>query len=113
MYPNKKMYLNKIMNYNRWTVALAAAGLVTLPSLSRAEDQTNSMAMAAMPMAMSVQTALSSTTLSGYVDTSMIWEPSTSSANIPGRAFDGPGSKQDGFNLDVVSLTISKPPDET
>jgi hypothetical protein len=113
MYPNKKMYLNKIMNYNRWTVALAAAGLVTLPSLSRAEDQTNSMAMAAMPMAMSVQTALSSTTLSGYVDTSMIWEPGTSSANIPGRAFDGPGSKQDGFNLDVVSLTISKPPDET
>ena len=57
-------------------------------------------------------TALSATTLSGYVNTSMIWRPGTSSAGIPGRAFDGPAGKQDGFNLDVVSLTLAKPVSE-
>ena len=55
-----------------------------------------------------VMTALSSTTLSGYVSTSAIWKPGTGNANLPGRAFDNAG-KLDGFNLDVVSLTFSKP----
>ena len=86
------------MNCNRWTIALAAAGLVTAPSLSQAEEKPSM-----------VETALSSTTLSGYVSTSAIWEPGTSTAGIPGRAFDGPSAKQDGFNLDVVSLMLSKP----
>jgi hypothetical protein len=82
-------------------MAMAAAGLVTLPPVLRAEEQPSS-----------VLTALSATTLSGYVSTSAIWEPGTSSASIPGRAFDGPASKQDGFNLDVVSLTLAKPVSE-
>src|SRR5229473_1408957 len=90
------------MKYNRRTLALAAAGLVTIPSLLQAEEKPSS-----------VLTALSATTLSGYVNTSAIWEPGTSTANIPGRAFDGPSGKQDGFNLDVVSLMLSKPLDET
>jgi len=90
------------MKYNRRTLALAAAGLVTLPSLLQAEEKPSS-----------VLTALSATTLSGYVNTSAIWEPGTSTASIPGRAFDGPSGKQDGFNLDVVSLMLSKPLDET
>src|SRR6266571_2368742 len=90
------------MKYNRRTLALATAGLVTIPSVLQAEEKPSS-----------VLTALSSTTLSGYVSTSAIWEPGTSTANIPGRAFDGPSGKQDGFNVDVVSLTLSKPLDET
>src|SRR3989441_7016438 len=90
------------MKYNRRTLALAAAGLVTLPSLLQAEEKPSS-----------VITALSATTLSGYVSTSAIWEPGTSTANIPGRAFDGPSAKQDGFNVDVVSLMLAKALDET
>ena len=89
------------MKYNKWTVALATVGLINLSSAVQAEESNNSM-----------MTALSSTTLSGYVNTSAIWRPGTSSSSIPGRAFDGPASKQDGFNLDVVSLTISKPVSE-
>src|SRR5712692_12096085 len=90
------------MKYNRRTLALAAAGLVTLPSLLQAEEKPSS-----------VLTALSATTLSGYVNTSAIWEPGTSTASIPGRAFDGPSGKQDGFNVDVVSLMLAKALDET
>ena len=84
-------------------LALAGAGLLTLPTVTQAEEKPSS-----------VMTALASTTLSGYVDTSMSWRPGTSSRNaaIPGRAFDGPAAKQDGFNLDVVSLTLSKPVSE-
>src|SRR6266436_1437830 len=89
------------MKCNPWTLALLGAGLVSLPSVVRAEEKPNE-----------VLTSLAATTLSGYVDTSAIWRPGTSSAGIPGRAFDGPASKQDGFNLDVVSLTLSKPVSE-
>jgi hypothetical protein len=91
----------KTMHYNRRTSALLAVGVISLAAITHAEEKT-----------MALQTALSSTTLSGYVNTSAIWRPGTSSAGIPGRAFDGPASKQDGFNLDVVSLTIAKPVSE-
>src|SRR2546428_13020655 len=86
------------MKYNRRTLALAAAGLVTLPSLLQADEKPSS-----------VLTALSATTLSGYVSTSAIWEPGTSSASIPGRASNGPSEKQVAFNADVVSPMLSKP----
>jgi len=92
------------MKHNPWTLALIGAGLVSLPAVARGEEK-----------ASSVMTALSATTLSGYVSTSAIWEPGTAKAGvlgIPGRAFDGPQSKQDGFNLDVVSITLSKPVSE-
>ncbi|HEV2395014.1 MAG TPA: outer membrane beta-barrel protein [Verrucomicrobiae bacterium] len=86
------------MKRNGWTLGLLAAGVVSLPTVIHAEEKPTS-----------VLTALGATTLSGYVNTSMIWDPGTSTASIPGRAFDGPASKQDGFNLDVVSLTLAKP----
>src|SRR6266446_5093606 len=92
------------MKCNPWTMALVGAGLVSLPAVIQAEEKPSD-----------VLTALSSTTLSGYVNTSAIWQPGTTKAGvagIPGRAFDGPQSKQDGFNLDVVSLTLSKPVSE-
>jgi hypothetical protein len=56
-------------------------------------------------------TALSSTTISGYVDTSAHWTLGTGNANPPGYAYNTP-SKQDGFNLNVVDVTIEKPLDE-
>lgn len=87
------------MKFNQWTLALAAGGVVSLAPTVRADEK---------PMSQ-VLTAVSSTTLSGYVSTSIIWKPGTSNAGIPGRAFDAPASKHDGFNLDVVSLTLAKP----
>src|SRR6266446_4450431 len=89
------------MKCNPWTLALIGAGLVTLPAVSQAEEKPSS-----------VLTALSATTLSGYVGTSASWRPGTGTGAIPGRAWDGPASKQDGFNLDVVSLTLAKPVSE-
>lgn len=89
------------MKFNKWTLGLAALGAVSLASVAQAEEQMNA-----------VQTALSSTTISGYVDTSMQWNPGTGNENLPGYAFGGSG-KADGFNLNVVQLTISKALDET
>ena len=80
------------MKFNQWTVALAALGVVSLASAVKAEEQVNS-----------VLTAVSSTTLSGYVDTSAQWNFGTGDANLPPYKFGG-ASKADGFNLDVVQL---------
>src|SRR5439155_25089702 len=90
----------KTMHYNRRTSALLAAGVISLAAVAHAEEK----------ITPALQTALTSTTISGYVNTSAIWRPGTSpGAGIPARAFDGAAAKQDGINLDVVSLTISKP----
>ena len=87
------------MRIHKWTVGLAAAGMVTLPSIVRAEEQLNP-----------VMTALSSTAISGYVSTSAQWNPGTGNANPPREVFNQ--GKQDGFNLDVVKLSIERPPQE-
>src|SRR5688572_11013611 len=89
------------MKFNKWTLALAAGGVLSLGSIAQAEEAAQNQVM----------TALSSTTLSGYVSTSAIWKLGTGNANLPGRSYDGP-SKQDNFNLDVVKLTLEKPLDE-
>src|SRR2546423_15591532 len=87
------------MKVDKWTLGLAAVGLVSLPSIMQAEEKASTM-----------MTALSSTTISGYVSTSMEWNPGTGNAYVPGFAFNK--GKQDGFNLDVVKLTIERPLDE-
>src|SRR6266581_8764890 len=84
------------MKLNPWTVALVGAGIVSLPSTGKAEEK----------MSM-LQTALSATTLSGYVDTSAHWNPGTGNANPAPYAFNA--GKQDGFNLNSVVLQIQKP----
>jgi hypothetical protein len=53
-------------------------------------------------------TSLSATTISGYVDTSAIWNPGTGNANPAPFAFNVP-SRRDGFNLDSVAVNIEKP----
>ena len=88
------------MKMNKWTFGLAAVGLVSLPSWMQAEEKPNNLL-----------TSLSSTTISGYVNTSMHWDLGTGNANNPAYAFGGAG-KSDGFNLDVVKLSIEKPLDE-
>lgn len=92
------------MKFNKWTLGLAAVGIVSLNSAAIADDQ------AAAPS--TVLTALSSTTLSGYVDTSMQWNLGTGNANSP-NYFTGGASKADGFNLNVVDVALDKPLDES
>jgi Putative beta-barrel porin-2, OmpL-like. bbp2 len=85
------------MKFNKWTVALAAIGVVNLIPAARADEK----------MAQ-VQTALSNTTLSGYVDTAAIWNlGSQGGVNVP------PGVKTDGFYLNAVDLALDKPEDES
>jgi hypothetical protein len=116
------------MKFNKWTVGLAAIGVVSLASAARADETKLSQ----------VQTALSNTTLSGYVDTSIEWNPSGGASvapvafqSTPGTPaipanFIAPGvpatpiassgvarsSKANGFNLNVVDLALDKPEDE-
>jgi len=91
------------MKYNAWTLALIGAGVVSLPAMARADERTNA-----------VLTALSTTTISGYVDTSAHWNPGTGNQNLPIYSPNGQpgGAKADGFNLDLVALTLSKPTGE-
>jgi len=90
------------MKFNQWTLALASVGIVSLGSLARAEEQHT------------VMTALSSTTISGYVDTSASWWTGKQSevggvfGALPGRTFDN-SNKQDGFFLNAVKLVLEKP----
>ena len=72
------------MKYNNWTIALAAGALMSLAPVAVAEEKVNS-----------VVTALSATTLSGYVDTSAQWNFGTGNAHLPDYKFGG-ASKADG-----------------
>ena len=90
------------MKFNKWTVALAAVGVVSLASAARADEHLSQ-----------VQTALSNTTISGYVDVSAQW-------NL-GKQNGGPVApspyyynyKADGFNLNAVNIALDKPLDES
>lgn len=86
---------------NPRTCALLSAGVIRLTDAVRAEEKVSPVAG-----------ALSSTTISGYVDTSAQWNFGTGNANAPGYTFGSP-SKADGFNLNVVQLSVAKPLDES
>jgi hypothetical protein len=86
------------MKINKWTVGLAAVGLVSLASVAQAEEKTTP-----------ILTALSSTSISGYVDVSMQWNPGTGTV---GPAFKYAGGKRDGFNVDSILVTLEKPLEE-
>ncbi|HXI53701.1 MAG TPA: outer membrane beta-barrel protein, partial [Candidatus Saccharimonadales bacterium] len=88
------------MKVNKWTLGLATLGLVSLPGTGLAEEKMNQM-----------WTALSSTTISGYVNTSIHWNTGTGNGHTPAFSYNG-SSKQDGFNLNAVKLAIEKPLDE-
>lgn len=94
------------MKVNKWTVGLAAAGLVTLAPAVLAQSTTTP-----APTQVPMLTTLSATTISGYVDTSAVWNPGTGNANPAPYAFNA--GKQDGFNLDAVDVKISKAQEET
>ena len=87
------------MKFNKWTVALAATGVVSLASAVQADESHP------------VNTALSSTTLSGYVDTSAIWNLG-SGTTVANRFANTASDRQDGFNVNTIKLQLEKPIDE-
>jgi len=90
------------MKFNKWTLGLAAVGAVSLTSVAQAEEKMSIL-----------QTAMTSTTISGYVDTSLQINPGPGNPGLtPGYSFGGPGKAND-FNLNVVQLSIAKPLDES
>ncbi len=92
------------MKINKWTLGLAAAGVVSLGSVAQAEEASEHL-----------MTAVSGTQISGYVSTTASWMAGTGSrvfGGLPGRSFHDGIAKQDGFNLDVIDLTVSKSLDE-
>jgi hypothetical protein len=89
------------MKVNQWTLGLAALGLISAPSAGRADEQMNH-----------VWTAVSSTTISGYVNTSMHWNTGTGNGIVPAYVYNT-SSKQDGFNLNVAAVTIEKAMDDS
>jgi len=86
------------MKFNKWTVALAATGVVSLASAVQADESHP------------VNTALSSTTLSGYVDTSAIWNFGTGHT-VANRFANTAADRQDGFNVNTINLLLEKPID--
>jgi hypothetical protein len=97
------------MKFNKWTLGLAAVGVVSLASAARADEKMSQ-----------VQTALSNTTLSGYVDTSAMWNTGTQAGATTGTPVGGqlppytPGlTHGDGFNLNSVDIALDKPLDAT
>ena len=91
------------MKYNQWTLALASAGVVSLNAIANADEH----------MANNLLNHVSKTTISGYVDTSAIWAIGEGgNANFPGRTNDGT-DYVDGFNLNVVELSLASPLDES
>lgn len=87
------------MKFNKWTLGLAAVGVVSLAGVVQAEERDNP-----------IMTALSSTAISGYVDTAAVWRMGGNGAGVtvPG------GIKAQGnqFNLNAVGITLQKPLDE-
>ena len=100
---HKNCKIKTHMKYNKWTLALASAGVVSLNSIANADEH----------MANNLLNHVSKTTISGYVDTSAIWAIGEGgNANFPGRTNDGEGYV-DGFNLNVVQLSLASPLDES
>ena len=90
------------MKLNKWTVALAAAGLVSLGQNAQAEEAGNA-----------VMTAMSKTTLSGFVDTSLSISEKGANQALHGRVPYQSGNKMNGINLDVIQLSLASPLDES
>ena len=82
------------MKMNKWTVGLAAAGLVSLASVAQAQDSN------------SVATKLATTSLSGYVSTSYQWAIGSDAQTHPGTQR---AAGADRFAVDVISLTLASP----
>lgn len=91
------------MKFNKWTVALAAVGAVSLTSVAQAEEK----------LMLGSQAELTSTTISGYVSASAGWDFGKGNELANTRGYSYSAGKGDGFNLDVVDITLEKALDES
>ena len=91
------------MKFNKWTLGLAAVGAVSLTSVAQAEEK----------LVLGSQAELTSTTISGYVSTSVHWDLGNDSDLANTRGYSYSAGKGDGFNLDVVDITLEKALDES
>ena len=80
-----------MMKMNKWTMALAAAGVVSLSSVAQAQEA-----------AAGADALAASTTLSGYISSSYTMGDGDSTAIAKTN-----DAQRDQFSLDVVSLTLS------
>src|SRR5271154_2353163 len=94
-----KQHRRNQMKFNKWTIGLAAVGVVSLASAARADEKMSQ-----------VQTALSDTTLSGYVDVAATFSPGNAGA---GYSFGTTANQANGFTLNAVDLALNKPEDES
>ena len=100
------------MKFNKWTLGLAAVGAVSMASAVRADEAKMS----------ALQTALSNTTISGYVDVGVqtILGSHQASTELPPYANNGSSSGfdyntgiRDGFSLNAVNIAIDRPLDDS
>jgi len=90
------------MKFNKWTLGLAAVGAVSMASAVRADEA---------PKMSVLNTALSSTTLSGYVDVGVTYATGNQSpedSSIPAGI-----ANIDRFSLNDVDIALDKPLDAT
>jgi len=91
------------MKFNKWTLGLAAVGAVSLASAVRADEA---------PKMSQIQTALSNTTISGYVDVAAQYNINHTVGNgdsVQPLFVSSPNS----FSLNDVDIAIDKPEDDT
>src|ERR1700679_364495 len=92
------------MKFNKWTLGLAAVGAVSLTSAVRADEA----------KIIPLQTALSNTTISGYVDTAVQYNPGNvgpvGTQNVPAGLNP---NKVDSFSLNDLDIAIDHPLDST
>jgi hypothetical protein len=94
------------MKFNKWTLGLAAVGAVSMASAVRADEA----------KLVPLNTAVSSTVISGYVDVAAQYNPGDPSGKngtvAPNEILGGTGTV-DGFSLNDVVVSLDKPLDES
>src|SRR5271167_2821932 len=89
-----KQHRRNQMKFNKWTMGLAAVGVVSLASAARADEKVSQL-----------NTALSNTTLSGYVDVGAQY------VTAGGAAYSLSPSAPNAISMNVVDLALDKPLD--
>lgn len=90
------------MKFNKWTLGLAALGAISLASVTQAEEK----------VLLDTKAELTSTTISGYVNTSAEWDFGKHADLDSTRGYGYSAGKGDGFNLNVVDIALEKALDE-
>jgi putative OmpL-like beta-barrel porin-2 len=95
-----KQHRRNQMKFNKWTMGLAAVGVVSLATAARADEKVSQL-----------NTALSNTTLSGYVDVAAQYVNANGTPG--GLPYSTAAAKGDNFSLNVVDIALDKPLDAT